>query len=94
MITPMVWFFFFQDDVIIRRVSLVCFSLFFAATCWQRIAVIFHMYRVFPMMLAPKNKNAKVKKKKDDSAGFSIRTKLIVCRAADNCCGMVPGIRQ
>ena len=46
------------------------------------------------MMLAPKNKNAKVKKKKDDSAGFSIRTKLIVCRAADNCCGMVPGIRQ
>lgn len=64
MITPMVWFFFFQDDVIIRRVSLVCFSLFFAATCWQRIAVIFHMYRVFPMMLAPKNKNAKVKKQK------------------------------
>ncbi len=48
--------FFFQDDVIIRRISLVCFSLFFAATCWQRLAVIFHMYRVFPMMLAPKIK--------------------------------------
>ncbi len=56
--------FFFQDDVIIRRISLVCFSLFFAATCWQRLAVIFHMYRVFPMMLAPKNKNAKVKKQR------------------------------
>ena len=62
MITPMVWFFFFQDDVIIRRVSLVCFSLFFAATCWQRIAVIFHMYRVFPMMLALKKKNESEKK--------------------------------
>lgn len=34
MITPMVWFFFFQDDVIIRRVSIVCFSLLFATTCW------------------------------------------------------------
>ncbi|ENA4997575.1 TPM domain-containing protein [Escherichia albertii] len=64
MITPMVWFFFFQDDVIIRRVSIVCFSLFFAAICWQRLTVIIHMCRAFPMMLAPKNKNAKVKKQK------------------------------
>lgn len=64
MITPTVWFFCFQDDVIIRRVSVVCFSLFFAAICWQRLAVVFNMCRVFPMMLAPKNKNAKVKKQK------------------------------
>ncbi|AUS66683.1 hypothetical protein CXP54_14485 [Escherichia albertii] len=62
MITPMVWFFFFQDDVIIRRVSIVCFSLFFAAICWQRLTVIFHMCRAFPMTQAPKNKNTKMKK--------------------------------
>ncbi|EEW3327738.1 YgcG family protein [Escherichia albertii] len=61
MITPMVWFFFFQDDVIIRRVSIVCFSLFFAAICWQRLTVIFHMCRAFPMTQAPKNKNTKMK---------------------------------
>ncbi|EGM8069694.1 TPM domain-containing protein [Escherichia albertii] len=64
MITPMVWFFCFQDDVIIRRVSVVCFSLFFAAICWQRLAVVFNICRAFPMMLAPQNKNAKVKKQK------------------------------
>ncbi len=62
MITPMVWFFFFQDDVIIRRVSIVCFSLFFAAICWQRLTVIIHMCRAFPMTQAPKNKNTKMKK--------------------------------
>lgn len=64
MITPMVWFFSFQDDVIIRRVSVVCFSLLLATTCKQRLAVVFNMCRVFPMMLTPKNKNAKVKKQK------------------------------
>lgn len=62
MITPVVWFFFFQDDVIIRRVSIVCFSLFFAAICWQRLTVIFHMCRAFPMTQAPKNENTKMKK--------------------------------
>lgn len=61
MITPTVWFFCFQDDVIIRRVSIVCFSLFFAAICWQRLTVIFHMCRAFPMTQAPKNKNTKMK---------------------------------
>lgn len=67
MITPMVWFFFFQDDVIIRRVSIVCFSLFFAAICWQRLTVIFHMCRAFPMTQAPKNKNTKMKPPPADS---------------------------
>lgn len=61
MMTPTVWFFCFQDDVIIRRVSIVCFSLFFAAICWQRLTVIFHMCRAFPMTQAPKNKNTKMK---------------------------------
>lgn len=54
----------FQDDVIIRRVSAVCFSLLLATTCKQRLAVVFNMCRVFPMMLTPKNKNAKVKKQR------------------------------
>lgn len=59
MITPMVWFFSFQDDVIIRRVSVVCFSLLLATTCKQRLAVVFNMCRVFPMMLTPKIKTLK-----------------------------------
>ncbi|MCM4498610.1 YgcG family protein, partial [Escherichia coli] len=39
-------------------------SLLLATTCKQRLAVVFNMCRVFPMMLTPKNKNAKVKKQK------------------------------
>lgn len=68
MITPTVWFFCFQDDVIIRRVSVVCFSLFFAAICWQRLAVVFNMCRVFPMMLAPKIKRESEKTKEDSAS--------------------------
>ncbi|EOQ52888.1 MULTISPECIES: TPM domain-containing protein [Escherichia] len=57
--TPVVWFCFFRDDVIIRRISFVCISLLFTAKCWRRLMVFFHMNRAFSMILAPKNKNTK-----------------------------------